>query len=877
MKKWALWSLVLLTAAATVSGSADADSTSARGPYPVDVEGSAIVFTTAPQNVDGHLMVPVRDTADALGVSIAWDEQRQAVASSKGSAAVTWTLGSRAAAGADGGITLEAAPYLSRGRVMVPLRTFAEAFGYFVLWNENTHSLSLQRDEHPLPLVGTADKLAQLLAASTPYYGGMTMRAAAAPEKAAPATMADAASGSAAAGGMAVAGAAGDGTAAGSGTTNGAAAHSETNVQVAGVDEADIVKTDGTYIYQVSRNRIHVSLAVPAGQMSLVSSVEFADGSFQPQELYVDDQRLIVIGSTTPLIQPYADTVDPAAGKRLMMPIRPQSRITAKAIVYDLSDKSKLVKLRELELEGSYVSSRKIGSSLYLVANKPIYPYLLQDSAAERESVAPAYRDSLNGEPFTAIPYTQVKYFPGAVAANYLMIGGVDLDAPDEPLQVTSVVGSGSSVYASDAYLYAATTVYAKQAALEGPAADSTAAPSTADASGTGSSGASTLDAGAASAAGAPMPKAAASAEPTAASSSGGGSAARIAAPPVAGAAVAADASDAAAVSVPAVSPGALRLVPQEANTVVYRFALDRGGVRPSGSGSVPGTVLNQFSLDEHEGCLRIATTSGDMWRNDEHTSKNNVYVLDGALKLAGKLEGLAPGESIYAVRFLGDRAYVVTFRKVDPLFVLDLHDPAAPAVLGKLKIPGYSDYLHPYDATHLIGFGKDAVETANEWDPQGSTTAYYQGMKIALFDVSDVTQPKELFKTAIGARGTDSELLYNHKALLFDKQQGLLAFPVTVTEPPAAGNGQVWQYGDFAFQGLYVYHLDLNTGFDLRGTISHLTPTDLNQAGSGWYDSNRNVQRGLYIGNVLYSVSPGMIKANDLTTLAPLGELTLP
>ncbi|MCD1259033.1 beta-propeller domain-containing protein [Paenibacillus athensensis] len=852
MKKWALWSLVLLTAASTISATAAADSAGVRGPYPVDVEGSAIAFATAPQNVDGHLMVPIRDTADALGVSIVWDEQRQAVASAKGSASVTWTLGSRTAAGTEGGVTLEAAPYLSGGRVMVPLRTFAEAFGYFVLWNEATHSLSLQRDEHPLPLVGTADKLAQLLASSAPYYGGLTMRAAASPEKAAapvPAPMVGAAGGGATADGMAGSGATA-GEAAGNGAPgSGAAGYSETNVQVAGVDEADIVKTDGTYLYQVSGSRINVSQAVPAGQMSVVGTVDFDDGSFQPQELYVDGNRLIVIGSTLPLIQPYADAGDPVVSKRLIMPIRPQGRITTKAIVYDISDKSKLLKQRELELEGSYLSSRKIGSSLYLAANKSIYSYMLQGSAEERDSVAPAYRDSLNGDAFTVIPYAQVKYFPGAVSANYLMIGGVDLDAPGEPMQVTSVVGSGSSVYASDAYLYVATTVYPGQEAMEGPTAASMIAPAADDTSGSGAGSS------AASNPATPVPTAA----PTAATDAGG--------------------SDTAAVSAPAPTAGssAIRFVPQEANTVVYRFALDRGGARPSGSGSVPGTVLNQFSLDEHAGYLRVATTSGDMWRSDEHTSKSNVYVLDGALQTAGKLEGLAPGEKIYAVRFLGDRAYVVTFKKVDPLFVLDLHDPAAPAVLGKLKIPGYSDYLHPYDATHLIGFGKDAVEAANEWDPQGSTTAYYQGMKIALFDVSDVSQPKELFKTAIGARGTDSELLYNHKALLFDQQKGLLAFPVTVTEAQAAGSGQAWEYGDFAFQGLYVYHLDLNSGFDLRGKISHLTATDLQQAGSGWYDSNRNVQRGLYVGNVLYSVSPGMIKANDLTTLAPIGELKLP
>lgn len=152
-----------------------------------------------------------------------------------------------------------------------------------------------------------------------------------------------------------------------------------------------------------------------------------------------------------------------------------------------------------------------------------------------------------------------------------------------------------------------------------------------------------------------------------------------------------------------------------------------------------------------------------------------NVYILDEALKVAGRIEDIAPGERIYSVRFMGDRAYMVTFKQVDPLFAIDLKDPKAPKILGALNIPGYSDYLHPYDGNHIIGFGKDTVE-------KGSM-AYYQGMKPAVFDVSDVAHPKEKFKEIIGGRGTESELLHNHKALLFDREKNLLAFPVTVME----------------------------------------------------------------------------------------------
>jgi hypothetical protein len=285
--------------------------------------------------------------------------------------------------------------------------------------------------------------------------------------------------------------------------------------------------------------------------------------------------------------------------------------------------------------------------------------------------------------------------------------------------------------------------------------------------------------------------------------------------------------------------------------------------------------------MDEHNGIFRIATTKGDMWRTDENTSKNNVYTLDEALKPLGKLEGIAPGERIYSVRFMGSRAYMVTFKNTDPLFAIDLSNPASPAVLGALKIPGYSDYLHPYDETHLIGFGKETTEVPLKGDPSdpNRTVAYYQGMKLSLFDVSDVTKPVEMFKEIIGDRGTESELLRNHKALLFSKERNLLAFPVTVMEIPnktAAGAGNATAYGQFKFQGAYVYRLDLTNGFQLKAPITHLTEEDLLKSGSRPYDSDRHVERILYVGNTLYTLSNGLIKANDLTTLQEKGSLAI-
>jgi uncharacterized secreted protein with C-terminal beta-propeller domain len=225
----------------------------------------------------------------------------------------------------------------------------------------------------------------------------------------------------------------------------------------------------------------------------------------------------------------------------------------------------------------------------------------------------------------------------------------------------------------------------------------------------------------------------------------------------------------------------------------------------------------------------------------------------------------------------MGDRAYMVTFKTVDPLFVIDLGNPEAPNILGSLKIPGYSDYIHPYDETHIIGFGKDTVELSQKnWT---GTTAFYQGMKIALFDVSDVEHPVQMFQEIIGDRGTDSELLHNHKALLFSKEKNLIAFPVTLMEvkDKSTQENGIPAYGEFTFQGAYIYNVDLTNGFNLKGHITHLGNEDLVKSGYGWYDSGKNVERILYIGNTLYTLSKGEIQAHDLSSLKELNSISIP
>jgi len=305
---------------------------------------------------------------------------------------------------------------------------------------------------------------------------------------------------------------------------------------------------------------------------------------------------------------------------------------------------------------------------------------------------------------------------------------------------------------------------------------------------------------------------------------------------------------------------------PETETTIVHKISISDGTIEYKSEGEVPGQVLNQFSMDEYQGYFRIATTTGWM-------GQNNVYVLDGNLDIVGRLEGLAPGERIYSARFIGSRAYLVTFKQVDPLFVIDLEDPTNPRVLGELKIPGYSDYLHPYDETHLIGVGKEAVDVGS--------FAWYQGVKIALFDVSDPENPIEISKYIIGDRGTDSYTLQDHKAFLFSRQKSLLVLPILLAKIDEEGYSEEIPpdaYGEYVWQGAYVFDISLDDGLVLKGRITHFNnDEDINEWGRYYYPYDYSVQRSLYIDNVLYTISGKLVKMNNLEDLSEISEIELP
>ena len=333
--------------------------------------------------------------------------------------------------------------------------------------------------------------------------------------------------------------------------------------------------------------------------------------------------------------------------------------------------------------------------------------------------------------------------------------------------------------------------------------------------------------------------------------------------------------------------------------TSIYQVGVDGAQLTFEAQGIVPGYTINQYSMDEYNGYFRIATN----WYQGT-TQSNNIYVLDSNLTIVGKLEGIAPGEDLYAVRFMEDRAYVVTFHNTDPFFVIDLSNPQAPAVAGQLDIPGYSSYLQPYDADHVIGIGDVTTFVGG---------VEYNNLKLSLFDVSDINNPVEIANYTVPGNYSTSIALNDPHAFLFSLQNQLLVIPVSITNygqtyvepntspaetPPASGSSSDSASTGIAiappvsppiiienteyWQGAYVFNLNPTSGFTLQGTISHLNSTEFNSQGflndsSTYYNSqNDYITRALYIGNTLYTVSNSEVKLTDLTTMTQIGEVDL-
>ncbi|MBI3623574.1 beta-propeller domain-containing protein [Candidatus Pacearchaeota archaeon] len=550
--------------------------------------------------------------------------------------------------------------------------------------------------------------------------------------------------------------------------SQGSSEYSSTNIQVEGVDEADIIKNDGKYIYVVSGNKVVIVDAFPADNMKIISEINLSSENGQIGNIFVNGDKLIVFSNQySPII--YAKVRCMAIGC-----IMPQNQDESKTAVYiyDISNREKPVIDQNISLTGNYVDSRMIDNYVYLVANQYAY----------NEGVLPAY--DKNGET-QVVKADEVYYSPirdqSFQFTNILAINVNNGVASEK----TVLTGASETIFVSKSSIY---TTYLKYAYYWDENSNDTE------------------------------------------------------------------------------------------STIINKFTIDKDKIEFVSSGQVPGHLLNQFSMDENKNYFRIATTISGYVDNKD-TSTNNLYVLDESMNVVGKIEGIATGESIYSVRFIGNRAYMVTFKHVDPLFVIGLEDPSNPTLLGKLKIPGYSEYLHPLDETHIMGLGKEVDESIDADKIHTEGAVYYtaiQGVKLAIFDVSDVSNPIEMHKEVIGDRGTQSPAETDHKAFLYDSKRGLLVIPITVAELRTGQSKS--EQGDFTFQGAYVYKVSLDNGFELKGRITHYeNDSEFKKSGYYFYGGENSISRSLYMDDTLYTFSPAMIKANDINSLDEINSVKLP
>lgn len=518
--------------------------------------------------------------------------------------------------------------------------------------------------------------------------------------------------------------------------------YSETNVQVQGVDEADIVKTDGNYIYYVTKEKVYI---INSESLEIEAKLDYdTKNIFYPSEIYVNKNKMIVLGTS---YEENKETEKKIESEALVDYVYPRyyENSQTKVIVYDISDKSNPKEYRTITIDGEYDTSRMIEDNIYFISSKRMYYYDL--AKIEDDEIMPLIKDTANEE--RRLDCTEIAYFEGTQNHSFMIVAGFNINNK-EKINTESFFGASEDVYANQNNLYITQTEYKYVFGQE------------------------------------------------------------------------------------------------KSTSKIYKFNLEKTAINLQAQTEVKGYLNDQFSMDEYDGKLRIATTKGY-----DEKSNNQLYILDENLNEIGKIEDLAKGEKIYSVRFVGKIGYIVTFEQIDPLFVIDLSDPTNPEVKGELKIPGYSSYLHPYDETHIIGIGYNTKSNG-----YGGVTN--DNMKMAMFDVSDVTNPKEMFSINIGNGYTHSEIQYNHKALFYSKDKNLIGFPVETYE-----NSKRNTYNN----SFRIYKIDLEKGFKEYGKI------DAENENKNYFDSMR---RAIYIEDVLYVLSDENIVTYDLNTLEKQKELEL-
>ena len=552
--------------------------------------------------------------------------------------------------------------------------------------------------------------------------------------------------------------------------------YSTTNIQVENVDEADIIKTDGDYIYSLSGSNVIITDVRDPENIQIASKIS----SFSicaPEDLILFENQLIVI-------------FQEGTGSSYSY----SSNSNTVVRIYDITDRTTPVLQKSYTLYEPYYTSRCIGENLYVISsgnlrweNDQVITYYLEDNKQ------------------IELPLDQIHYLEDVQTKKQTLISVVDLKQVEEDIQVNSYLIDISNCYVSEKNIYLFDQDY------EG----STSTPPISSLFG------------------------------------------------FAG----------------AIGPFIYHSNTSNSSgyyTKVFKFEiLEDGSIQYRASSRVKGKTINQYSFDEYDANLRLA-----LYDN----SGSRVVVLDPDLNEIGKTSYLAKGETMYSSRFIGTKAYLVTYLTTDPLYVIDLSDPRNPAVLGELKIPGYSTYLHPYDENHLIGIGMETEENIvrNSSGKIIRTTSQIVGMKMALFDVSDVSNPIQISDTVIGDRRTTSAILTNPKALLFSKEKELIAIPInnfaedfSISNSTSSYSSIVRSYTSYnkpyIAEGYAVYKINLEDGFSLKGIITHENTTNKRTR-----QTNTKLLRGVYIDDNLFTVSESAIKVNSLDDLTLKEELQI-
>lgn len=578
-----------------------------------------------------------------------------------------------------------------------------------------------------------------------------------------------------------------------SSVTTGAADKSEgsfssTNVQVEGVDEADIIKTDGKYFYVFNGNRNEIYIVSAKGgamELTAVIPVKEQIGAYDTgREMYLLDDRLVLVASgyRMELIKEPAEVLDKKVDPDYYYDRYRKEKQVTKLLTYDISDASAPKLLSVLEQDGSLISSRCTGGKVYTITTNNNYFdwYYVMDEEENATDEFIHYIPQVNG---ARILPECIYISEEPMTEEFLVVTAMNPEKPKDYVDVKSLMADGDRCYVSSNYIYVASTRWQNMEYAYD-------------------------------------------------------------------------------------------------RTELYRFAYADGVITPAGQVTVKGTLNDQFSMDEYDGKLRIVTTvneyvyktkdikvrdfNGDGVIDDadkeiayyrgasivSSKESNSLYIYNEGLQLIGSIENLAENEEIKSARLMGTVGYFVTFRQTDPLFSVDLSDPTAPKVLGELKIPGFSAYLHPYGEDLLLGIGYDADES----------TGWTQGVKLSMFDVSDPGNVKEIHKVILPEFSTTA-VAANHKAALVDAEKNIIGFP-------ARGYGDNGEYNVYL-----VYGYDKETGFTKKFSEGYAMDWSID-----WYEFKYEYFysdcRGAYIDDTFYMINPSYeIRAFSMDTWEACGR----